>query len=127
MAGGHPGLARALPFLPRHFLRGQRGHGTSEKLFRFQEIEQDPNGQIRKLLKELRLELDSGRLHCIEKHSEGKFHRAKHEEKDPFSADLHDLLDKTIMEADSFLRRKIGRGLPLDKYEYHRKQVKQHR
>ena len=54
---------------------------------------------------------------------EGKSHEAKHEEKDPVSADLHDLLDETIMEADSFLRGKIGPGLPLDKY--HRKQVEQ--
>ena len=33
---------------------------------------------LEKLLLHLGLEIDSDRLRCIEKHTEGKFHRAKH-------------------------------------------------
>ena len=72
---------------------------------------------MKKLLGHLQLEVDSGRLFCIEKHSEGKFHRAKQESIDPFSVELKTLLDKYILTADSILREKSGRGLPLEKYK----------
>ena len=72
---------------------------------------------MRKLLGHLQLEVDSGRLDCIEKHSEGKFHRAKQESVDPFNEELKTLLDRYILTADSILREKSGRGLPLEKYQ----------
>ena len=83
-----------------------------------QELQEDPTREMKKLLGHLQLEVDSGRLHCIEKHSEGKFHRGKQESVDPFSEELKTLLDRYILTADSILREKTGRGLPLEKYQY---------
>ena len=69
------------------------------------------------------MEIEEGRLDCIEAHREGQFHRAelgdqRERERDPFTEELHSLLDRTIITADSLLRDKNGRGLPLDKYQY---------
>ena len=85
---------------------------------RFQELKEDPTAELKKLLYYLKVEVDPGRLHCIEKHSEGKFHRGKQESVDPFSEELKTLLDRYILTADSSLREKTGRGLPLEKYQY---------
>ena len=73
---------------------------------------------MRKLLGHLNLEIDEGRLDCIDKHSAGSFHRVKHQEESPFTEELHRLLDKTITDANTLLREKTGRKLPLEKYEY---------
>ena len=75
---------------------------------------------LEKLLVHLGLEIDSDRLRCIEKHTEGQFHRAKHQEKNPFTEELSEELDNTIMVVDFLLRENTGRGLPLHKYEYFR-------
>ena len=65
------------------------------------------------------MEIDQGRLDCIEKHSEGSFHRVnKNKTEDPFSPELHQLLDTNIRTADNLLRSITGRGLPLTKYQY---------
>ena len=67
-------------------------------------------------------------MDCIEAHLEGKFHRGERKDQedqederdqmDPFTEELHKLLDKTILAADSLLRNKTGRSLPVDKYQY---------
>ena len=88
------------------------------------------------------MEIDEGRLECIEAHREGKFHRGEkggedqedqkephrdqrdlkkkdqRDQTDPFTEELHKLLDQTIVAADSLLRDKAGRGLPVEKYQY---------
>ena len=84
----------------------------------FQELKEDPTAELRKLLKHLHLNIDEERLHCIEKHSAGSFHRVKHQEEDPFTEELHQLLDEHILTANSLLREKTGQELPLEKYEY---------
>ena len=101
--------------------------------FDSQDLTEDPRAELENLLRYLKVEIDEGRLDCIEAHREGKFHRAEKEdqkgpqrdrnktdqkvEKDPFTAELHSLLDQTIVAADSLLREKIGRGLPVEKYQ----------
>ena len=58
------------------------------------------------------------RIQCIEKHSSGSFHRVNHQEEDPWSQELHQLFDEAIVRANKLLTEKIGRPLPLEKYEY---------
>ena len=82
------------------------------------------------------MEIDEDRLDCIEAHREGNFHRGGEDQKepqrgqrdldkkdqgvqrDPFTEELHKLLDQTILTADRLLRNKTGRGLPVEKYQY---------
>ena len=88
------------------------------------------------------MEIDEDRLDCIEAHREGNFHRRGRGDKrgedqkkpqrgqrdldkkdqgvqrDPFTEELHKLLDQTILAADRLLRNKTGRGLPVEKYQY---------
>ena len=87
----------------------------------FQDLKDNTRAELGNLLRHLKVEIDEGRLDCIEDHREGKFHRSElvdQRERDPFTEELHRLLDQTILTADSLLRDKIGRGLPLDKYQY---------
>ena len=85
-----------------------------------QDLTDDPIEELKKLLRHLRVEADPGRLACIEKHSEGSFHRTKEDKtEDPFTRDLHQLLDGNIRTGDNLLRNLTGRGLPLSKYQYY--------
>ena len=83
-----------------------------------QDLKEDPIEELKKLLRHLRVEIDPGRLDCIDKHSEGSFHRtSKTDTEDPFTQELHQLLDTNIRTADSLLKNITGRGLPLAKYK----------
>ena len=83
-----------------------------------QDLKEDPIEELKKLLIHLEVEIDQGRLDCIDKHSEGSFHRInKNNTEDPFTQELHQLLDTNILTADSLLKNITGRGLPLTKYK----------
>ena len=84
-----------------------------------QDLKDDPIEELKKLLSHLRVEIDQGRLDCIEKHSEGSFHRINSAEEDPFTPELHQLLDRNIETADCLLKNLTGSGLPLTKYQYY--------
>ena len=84
----------------------------------FQDLKEDPTAGLKKLLDHLKLKTDEGRLRCIDKHSAGSFHRKKHEQEDPYSGELHNILDKSILAANKLLRENTGRALPLEKYKY---------
>ena len=73
---------------------------------------------MRKLLDHLKLETDEGRLGCIEKHSVGSFHRKEHQQEDPYSEELHNIIDKNILAASKLLKKKKGIELPLQKYQF---------
>ena len=58
-----------------------------------QDLKSDPIEELKKLLSHLRVEIDPGRLDCIEKPSEGSFHRSnKNNTEDPFTPELHQLV-----------------------------------
>ena len=73
---------------------------------------------MRKLLDYLKLETDEARLRCIDKHSIGSFHRIKHQQEDPYSVELHNILDENILAANKLLRENRGIELPLEKYQF---------
>ena len=85
-----------------------------------QDLKEDPIEELKNLLIHLEVEIDQGRLDCIDKHREGSFHRInKNNTEDPFTQELHQLLDTNIRTADSLLKNMTGRGLPLTKYQYY--------
>ena len=85
-----------------------------------QDLKDDPTEELKKLLSYLRVEIVPGRLHCIDKNSEGSFHRInKNNTEDPFTGELHELLDTNIRIADNLVKNMTGRGLPLTKYQYY--------
>ena len=73
---------------------------------------------MKKLLEHLKIETDEGRLRCIEKHSGESFHRQKHQQEDPYSLELHEILDGNIVAANRLLREITDTELPLAKYEF---------
>ena len=83
-----------------------------------QDLKEDQPANLKRLLDHLKIETDEGRLRCIEKHSGESFHRKKHQEEDPYSEELHKILDGNILTANKLLRENTGIELPLEKYEY---------
>ena len=82
-----------------------------------QDLKDDPVEELKKLLRHLRVEIDPGRLDCIEKHSQGSFHRINtNNTEDPFNPELHQLLDTNNRTADSLLLTMTGRVLTRYKY-----------
>ena len=73
---------------------------------------------MRKLLRHLKVSVDEERINCIEKHLSGAFHRVNHQQEDPWSPELHSLINNAITKANTMLVDKIGRPLPLEKYEF---------
>ena len=88
-----------------------------------QELTENPISEMRKLLNYLHFPVDEERLECIDKHSSGSFHRVHHQSEDPWSHELHQMFDDTIDEANKMLIEKIGRSLPLTKYQYYRSKM----
>ena len=84
-----------------------------------QELTEAPTSEMRRLLEYLHLAQDEARLACIEAHSAGSFHRLSHQSEDPWSEELHTLINGVIMRANKLLVEKTGRPLPLEKYEYY--------
>ena len=84
-----------------------------------QELTEAPTSEMRRLLEYLHLAQDEARLACIEAHSAGSFHRLSHQSEDPWSKELHTLINGVIMKANKLLVEKTGRPLPLEKYEYY--------
>ena len=76
---------------------------------------------MRRLLDYLHLARDEARLACIEAHSAGSFHRLSHQSEDPWSAELHTLINGVIEKANKLLVNKTARPLPLEKYEYYQR------
>ena len=128
MAGAPAGLAGVRYGLPPHHVRGWSRLALAWLQFHPQDLKDNPRPELENLLRYLKVEIDQGRMDCIEAHLEGKFHRGEKKDQedqgvdgdqsDPFTEELHKLLDKTILAADSFLRNKTGRSLPVDKYQY---------
>ena len=73
---------------------------------------------MKKLLDHLKIETEEGRLRCIEKHSGESFHRQKHQQEDPYTEELHEILTGNIVTANKLLRENLGLELPLAKYEF---------
>ena len=84
-------------------------------LSHIQDLKDDPINELKKLHCHLRVEIDLARLHRIVKHLEGSFHRSNKDIEDPFTEELHTLLDTNILTADNLLKNMTGRGLPLTK------------
>ena len=42
----------------------------------------------------------------------------EHQQDDPYTEELHDLLDGKILAANKLLRENIGIELPLEKYDF---------
>ena len=93
------------------------GLGNKVYFMFYEDLVDDLTEEIRNLLNFLKLSVDEERLKCIERHSEGIFHRTKHLTDDPFSANDHDAININIEIANRILKEKTGRELPLKKYE----------
>ena len=86
----------------------------------YEDLTDAPTAEIRKLLNHLKVNVDEARLSCIELQSAGSFHRKNHQAEDPFTAENHALINDSIEKANRMLKEKIGRELPLEKYEFYK-------
>ena len=93
--------------------------GKSIYIIFYEELVDDPVGEMKKLLEHLNLSVDEGRLSCISQHLSGTFHRKVHQAKDPFNQDHHHVLDRVIEKAGMIIAQNTGRKLPVERYEFY--------
>ncbi|XP_077866953.1 sialate:O-sulfotransferase 1-like [Saccoglossus kowalevskii] len=71
----------------------------------YEEMRKDPLNVIQRMLNFLNITFTNERRQCVRSDIEGKFHR-KHKgifTFDPYTKELHELIDKDIQKANSFL------------------------
>lgn len=81
----------------------------------YEDLQEDPVGEMRSLLDYLGLPVDEERLACISSHLAGSFHRTSHQEIDPFTQDHHLLLQTVIEKAVRLIEQYSGQILPIRK------------
>ncbi|XP_076054159.1 uncharacterized protein LOC143032858 isoform X3 [Oratosquilla oratoria] len=91
-------------------------------------MKEDLKGQLLRLLHFLRLRVDYHRLSCVLAHPEGEFKRktpenAFYRKSDPYSDELHDVIDAAIADVDHALRMRDWEPLPTELYNYYNQQV----
>ena len=82
MAGAHPGLAGVRYGLPSHHVRGWSQLALAWLQFHPQDLKDNPRPELENLLRYLKVEIDQGRMDCIEAHLEGKFHRGERKDQE---------------------------------------------
>ena len=85
----------------------------------YENVKENPMKELRVLLKYLNVSIDESRLACIRKHDSEEFHRPQTDidMMKSFPKELIELINRTIIEADKLIFSKLGRHLPLDKYD----------
>lgn len=88
-------------------------------------LRDDPVGEMRGILKYLKIPEDEGRLACLGRNSDGLFKRKPRRNLelnfDPFTEELRGLIYDAIDAVDVALRARGKDGLPLDMYEVYDK------
>ena len=82
-------------------------HGKDLHFIAYEDLCDEPVGELRKILKYLHLQKQEDRLTCIKEHLEGNFKRSGNKILDPFT-EQHHMVMKTV-----------GTRLPLEKYEFY--------
>ncbi|XP_071439071.1 WSCD family member AAEL009094-like [Hetaerina americana] len=92
----------------------------------FERLRLDPGGSLRRLLTFLRLPRDPERIACALSHLDGPFRRplrspqrALFQIRDPFSADLHRILDAAIADVDHMLIKRGWGRAPTHLYKFY--------
>jgi len=85
----------------------------------YEDLTDDPVGEIGRLMEHLRIEPDQERFKCIESHLKGSFKRPNHTEENPFSEDQKSLFRAVIDVASQRIAGLTGRPLPVHKYAFY--------
>jgi len=96
--------------------------GKSLHFIFYEDLSEDPVGEMRRLLNYLGLPVQEERLNCITSHLTGNFRRVKHQStEDPFTEDHHMMIRTVIAKAKTLISENRGGSLPVDKYEFYNK------
>jgi len=95
-------------------------YGSEVYFLFYEDMVDNPIQEMRNLLEAVGIEPDEGRMKCLEKDHEGRFHRTTHvDSSNPYPVDHQHLFRNLIDIAASRLLAATGRTLPKHKYEYY--------
>ncbi|XP_046406510.1 WSCD family member AAEL009094-like [Ischnura elegans] len=102
------------------------GERPAATVLHFERLRLDPGGSLRRLLAFLKLPRDPERIACALSHLDGPFRRplrspqrALFQIRDPFSADLHRILDAAIADVDHMLIKRGWGRAPTHLYKFY--------
>ncbi|KAK7086073.1 WSC domain-containing protein 1, partial [Halocaridina rubra] len=137
-SGGHLGIASPLAFRGAHWsnfvhtqvkkwgafatdwITGSR----NLHIVNFEEMQEDPKRELRKILQFLHLRPDGHRLQCVLDNLNGAFRRKTpnniyYRQNDPYTEELHKAIEETIKKVNTVLHRHGRAPLPSHLYGYH--------
>ena len=83
----------------------------------YEELKENPDEEIRKLLLYLGLEVDEGRLSCLSNNLAGSFHRVSKDTKNPFTEEHQLMISSVVEKVDRMLQNVLDRNMPLYKVQ----------
>ena len=83
----------------------------------YEDLKENPVEEIRKILLNLDLEMDEGRLSCFSHHLAGSFHRVSNETKNPFTEEHQLMISSVLEKVDRMLQNVLDRNMPLYKFQ----------
>nr|XP_053642331.1 uncharacterized protein LOC128695628 [Cherax quadricarinatus] len=98
--------------------------GRSVLVVHYEHLLEDPQRELHNILQFLRLRPERPRLQCVMTNLDGAFRRATPDNifyrlRDPFTPELHEVMEKAMQEVDAALVRHGWPGLPFHLYSYH--------
>jgi len=95
-------------------------YGSEVYFLFYEDMVDNPVEEMRNLMDAVGIDVDEGRLKCMEKQNEGKFHRTSHvDTTNPYPVDHRQLFRNLIDVAAARLLEATGRTLPTHKYKYY--------
>ncbi|XP_045623434.1 uncharacterized protein [Procambarus clarkii] len=98
--------------------------GRSVMVVHYEHLLEDPQRELRGIIQFLRLRAEKNRLQCVLANLDGAFRRATPDNifyrlRDPFTQELHLVMEAAMKEVDTALVKHGWPGLPLHLYSYH--------
>ncbi|XP_071514227.1 sialate:O-sulfotransferase 2-like [Panulirus ornatus] len=138
LSAGHLGVAGPVAFRGAEWARFVRGQmevwrayaldwitmGRNVLVVHYEHLLQDPQRELLRILQFLRLRVDRHRLQCVMANLNGAFRRVTPDKisyrlRDPYTKELHEVVETAMRDVDSALREHDWPLLPLQLYSYH--------
>lgn len=94
--------------------------GTEILVIHYENAKNDWRSEFKRVHEYLGLSWNEGRANCVEKHAKDTFHRKASNYDNPFTPELHTLIENAIQQVQDLLRARGQPELPIEKYKWRR-------
>ncbi|TRY75277.1 hypothetical protein TCAL_00682 [Tigriopus californicus] len=94
--------------------------GTEILVVHFENAKTDWRSEFKRVHEYLRLPWNENRAECVDKHDNTVYHRKASKFDDPYTPELHNLIENAIQQVQKLVKTRGQPELPLDKYKWRR-------